>query len=99
MLARKSIDGRLVGRTKMTQKVMSEGLSMDGTAEGYWHEGCCGRWNRVEGRRLCERLNALGRWKRRIEEARHASKRSRNLKLGNLLEWFGAFEQAAAAQA
>jgi hypothetical protein len=52
----------------------------------------------VEGRRLCERVNALGRWKRRIEEARHASKRLRNLKLGNLLEWFGAFEQAAAAR-
>jgi hypothetical protein len=29
----------------------------------------------VEGRRLCGRFNTLGRWKRRVEEARHASKK------------------------
>ena len=37
-----SIDGRLVGRAKMTQRLISEGLSMDGTVEGYWHEDAVG---------------------------------------------------------
>jgi hypothetical protein len=60
-------------------------LIYEGNSGGISARGCCGRWNRVEGRRLCRRVNGLGRWKRRIEEARHTSKKLEEFEVRHLV--------------